>query len=154
MCASILYKMERRNDMRIECDGGDGGDGGDSGGGRYSSFLRYRPAFMERDMVAPSWEVLGGFDQERRRLRLLRMNDRMTRRRMMSVPDAPHGYLSDCDDEEEEDHNEAEVNVVVHQRRRELLGSDISFTWCLMLFIFIGWVLWGGFRLPTMEQLR
>ena len=36
----------------------------------YSSFLRYRPPFIERDMVAPSWNVLEGEYRQHVKMRM------------------------------------------------------------------------------------
>ena len=75
---------------------------------------------------------------------------RMMRRRSSSFPlkdDAGYiGYLSD----------DGDIMSVVHRRRRELLGPDISFTMCcllmLMVMMVVMMVVWGfrwGFRPPA-----
>ena len=81
-------------------------------------FFHSRPMFIERDMMvvtAPPASVPS-----------LRQN----RRKMTTFPikdDARYiGYLSDDDDDDDD---------IVRRRRRDLLGSDVSFSSCLLLFI-------------------
>jgi hypothetical protein len=50
------------------------------------------------------------------------------------------GYLSD-DESVRENGDDGDVMRVVHRRRRELLGSDISFSNCLLLMITVGGLL-------------
>jgi hypothetical protein len=54
------------------------------------------------------------------------------------------GYLSD------EGGSDDDIISVVHRRRRELLGPDISFTMCCLLMVMVLMVMmvmvWGGFR--------
>lgn len=125
----------------------------------YSSFLRYRPAFMERDMVAPSWEVSNGEYWQHVQMRMRGVSppydgrrlagedvvsveggDGVVRRRSLSpVPlkdDAGYnvGYLTDDEDDAGHGNNHGSA-AVISRRRRELLGSDLSFTGCLFMFV-------------------
>jgi len=60
------------------------------------------------------------------------------------------GYLSD--DESGGDASDVMMKVL-SRRRRELMGSDISFSTCMfMMIVVVGLlmlVIWGGFRPPT-----
>jgi hypothetical protein len=128
--------------MRNDYDD-DGGEyyGGEYGGNDGTLFLRSRPPFMERDMiVAPSWAVLDEREEEEELRR---------RRRRLSFPsdDVGYiGYLSDQEDAEDEDDVDYDFTDVIHRRRGQLLGPDISFTLSVLLFLLIGWLLWGGVR--------
>ena len=122
--------------------------------------LRSRPAFMERDMVVPSWEV---WDGEQARERMLRLR----RSTFPLKDDAGYiGYLSDDEDEA----GPAGRNVrssgggsiqttkntptydggggadevaddLISIRRRELMGSDISFTETLTIMVIAGFIM-------------
>ena len=76
-----------------------------SSNNRYSSRLRSRPPFMERDMVAPSWKVLEAKRQDAMRLSLFHIKD------------------------------DADVNTIVTCRRLHLLGSDVRFSTTLLFVI-------------------
>lgn len=122
--------------------------GGGSGSGRYSSFLRYRPAFMERDMVAPSWEVLdggGGRGDYCSRVDIMAQSEEaelggrgaIRRRRRSSLSPFPMNndaryYIHD------------DGNLVVSRIRHELLGSDVTFSTTLLLIVVVVLlILWG-----------
>ena len=103
----------------------------------YSSFFRSRPAFIEGGVVPPGvpppnggYDGGGGGGGGGGALRM--------RRRSSSFPlkeDAGYiGYLSggDAVGSDEED---GVVANIVHRRRRELLGSDVSFSGCLFLIV-------------------
>ena len=141
--------------------------------------LRSRPAFMERDMVVPSWEV---WDGEQARERMLRLR----RSTFPLKDDAGYiGYLSD-DEDEAGPAGPAGRNVrssgggsiqttkntptydggggwgvgdgggvdggvdggggggaddLISIRRRELMGSDISFTETLTIMVIAGFIM-------------
>ena len=118
----------------------------------YSSLLRYRPPFLERDMVAPSWNVLEGEYRQHVQMRMRRgvgegegevRGGDVVRMRSSSPPppssfplkdDAGYiGYLTD----DEQDIVVGGVASTVARRRRELLGSDadVSFSGCLFMMI-------------------
>jgi hypothetical protein len=121
--------------------------------------LRSRPAFMERDMVVPSWEV---WDREQARERMLRLRGVPPRDgvdgggvvRETPTYDGGGGWGVGA---------RGGVNEVaddlIAMRRRELMGSDITFTGTLI--VILGCVLlfmlaaspWGvpprGYRPPT-----
>ena len=101
--------------------------------------LRSRPAFMERDMVVPSWEV---WDGEQVRERMLRLRGTPTY-------DGGGGWgvgdVQPAEEEEEETPTHygrarGGVNEVaddlIAMRRRELMGSsDVNFTGTLILVL-------------------
>jgi hypothetical protein len=100
--------------------------------------LRSRPAFMERDMVVPSWEV---WDGEQARERMLRL------RGGTPTYDGGGGWgVGDVQPAEEEEEtpthdggarggvNEV-ANDLIAMRRRELMGSDVNFTGTLILVL-------------------
>ena len=92
-----------------------------SSNSRYSSRLRSRPAFMERDIVAPSWKV---FEAKRQ--------DAM---RIMKYDAGYIGYITD-DDADAGGAADA-VNNLFLCRRRHLLGSDVRFSTTLF-FVIVG----------------
>ena len=86
---------------------------------RYSSRLRSRPVFMERDMVAPSWNALEVKNRARR---------------IMKYDAGYIGYITDdADDADDAD----SVNTLVLCRRSHLIGSDIHFSTTLF-FVIVG----------------
>jgi len=93
-----------------------------AGGGaiRYR-WNRLRPAFME--------PLVGGGGGSALRMR----------KRSSSFPlkdDAGYiGYLTDDDESGSGDEGEGDVRSVVDRRRRELMGSDISFSSCMFMMI-------------------
>ena len=99
--------------------------------------LRSRPAFMERDMVVPSWEV---WDGEQARERMLRL------RGGTPTYDGGGGWgvgdVQPAEEEETPTHdgrarggvNEV-ANDLIAMRRRELMGSDVNFTGTLILVL-------------------
>ena len=125
----------------------------------YSSLLRYRPPFLERDMVAPSWNVLEGEYRQHVQMRMRGVSSPHDGRRLVgegevrgggvvrmrsSSPPPPSsfplkddagyiGYLTD----DEQDIVVGGVASTVARRRRELLGSDadVSFSGCLFMMI-------------------
>ena len=135
-----------------------GGEGGMSSrliGGH----SRYRPAFLERNMVAPSWDVLDGEYRQHVQMRMrgvpppnggrrlagedvvsVEGGDGVVRRRSLSpVPLKDNarynvGYLTDDEDDAGHGNNHGSA-AVISRRRRELLGSDLSFTGCLFMFV-------------------
>ena len=78
---------------------------------RYSSRLRSRPAFMERDMVAPSWNALEAKNRARRLMKY----------------DSGDADSGDADS----------VNTLFLCHRRQLIGSDVSFSTTLF-FVIVG----------------
>jgi hypothetical protein len=104
------------------------------GGNDGTLFLRSRPPFIERDMIAaPSWAVLDEREEEERR--------RRRRRLSLSFPSDDAGYIGYLSDQEDDD-----VADVVHRRRRQLLGPDISFTLSVLFLLLICWLFWEGVR--------
>ena len=92
--------------------------------------LRSRPAFMERDMVVPSWEVWDGERERERRLRYRR------------VPPPRDGGYGGVDGGVDGGGVNEVADDLIAMRRRELLGSDVNFTvtlivvlGCVLLFI-------------------
>jgi hypothetical protein len=138
--------------------------------------LRSRPAFMERDMVVPSWEV---WDGEQARERMLRLR----RSTFPLKDDAGYiGYLSDDEDEAgpagrssgggsiqttkntptydggggwgvgdggvdggggggADGGGGGGADDLISIRRRELMGSDISFTETLTIMVIAGFIM-------------
>jgi hypothetical protein len=130
--------------------------------------LRSRPAFMERDMVVPSWEV---WDGEQARERMLRLR----RSTFPLKDDAGYiGYLSDDEDEAGpagrssgggsiqttkntptydggggwgvgdggvDGGGGGGADDLISIRRRELMGSDISFTETLTIMVIAGFIM-------------
>ena len=97
--------------------------------------LRSRPAFMERDMVVPSWEV---WDGEQKRERMLRI----------PPPNGGDGGVDGGVDGETPTYDggggwgvgaRGGVNEVaddlISMRRRELMGSDVTFTGTLIVIL-------------------
>jgi hypothetical protein len=122
--------MGRGVDMRGGPSRDDGLTGGGAGAYRWN---RLRPAFMEPLVGTPPRDGGGGG--------ALRM-----RKRSSSFPlkdDAGYiGYLTDDDEDDGEsrssgsgDQYEGDVMSVVDRRRRELIGSDISFSGCMFMMI-------------------
>ena len=111
--------------------------GGRAGGGR-------RPAFMEG--LPPRYG--GGCGSKRVLSNEVMVSDDdswgMRKRRSSSSPqssfsikdDAGYiGYLTDDDESGSGDEGEGDVRSVVDRRRRELMGSDISFSSCMFMMI-------------------
>ena len=98
------------------------------GKSRLDTLRSFRPGFMERDMIVPSWGVWDSERHDERRLRY--------RRSMFPVKDDAGyiGYLSDSGGINEV------ANDLIALRRREILGSDITFTNTLIV-VLIGVVL-------------
>ena len=110
--------------------------GGRVGGGAGGGAIRYRwnrlrPAFMEPLGVPPP---NGGV--------ALQLNKRNRSSSFPLKDDAGYiGYLTDDDDDGENgssgsgDEGEGDVRSVVDRRRRELMGSDVSFSSCMFMMI-------------------
>ena len=120
----------------VQLVGGRVGGGAGGGGGGHGAYRRnrVRPAFMEPlggtpgvpQGVPPPNGGCGGS--------ALRMRNRSS-----SFPlkdDAGYiGYLTDDDESGSGDEGEGDVRSVVDRRRRELMGSDISFSGCMFMMI-------------------
>lgn len=103
-----------------------------------SSLSRFRPAFMERDMVSPSWGVL---DERYREMKMRRSSSSSSSSSRFPIKyDAGYiGYLSDDEsgDGGGDGGDEYDIASVVRRRRLELLGyhNDITFSGCLFLVV-------------------
>ena len=142
--------------------GGAGGSGGSGGGAIYrrSIITGDRPAFMEPLLPGVPSPNGGILFRERRTIRSVGAGGggalRMLRnRRSSSFPikdDAGYiGYLSDYDDKfgssgssgsSESGGDASDVMMkVLNRRRRELMGSDISFSDCMFMMVAVGGLL-------------
>ena len=92
--------------------------------------LRSRPAFMERDMVVPSWEVWDGEQARERMLRLRGGTPTYDGGGGWGVGDVQH----DGGGGARGGVNEV-ANDLIAMRRRELMGSDVNFTGTLILVL-------------------
>jgi hypothetical protein len=120
------------------------------GGGRYR-ILEGRPAFME-----PLWGPRPNVDHDEYRSNIVGGGGGGVRmiRRSSSFPNNDAGYIGYLTDDESVSSSDGSDDVlnIVRRRRFELLGSNMSFSSCLMLFITIVglfvFFIWG-FRPPT-----
>ena len=115
--------------------------------------LRSRPAFMERDMVVPSWEV---WDGEQARERMLRLRGGVPPRdggyggvdggvdggvEVRGTPTYDGGGGWGVGDVQHDGGGGARggvnevANDLIAMRRRELMGSDVNFTGTLILVL-------------------
>jgi len=98
-----------------------------------SSFFQSRPTFIERDMVVAPASVHSLLHNRRKVM--------MTRRKKKTTTfpikdDAGYiGYLTDDDENVSGDDAGGRMMRLVNCRRQDLLGSDMSFSSCLFLFI-------------------
>ena len=104
-----------------------GGGGGGGGGGGIKK--RSRPAFME---PLPSF---------------------ISSSASFPLKDDA-GYIGYLTDDESDSGSGGEVMNIVERRRRELIGSDVSFSACMLMMIIACGLLmlavwWGGVRPPT-----
>ena len=113
-----------------------GGAGGGGGGAIRYRWNRLRPAFMEPLVVPPG--VPPGVPPPNGGV-ALQLNKR---KRSSSFPikdDAGYiGYLTDDGESGSSgsgDQGEGDVMSVVDRRRRELIGSDVSFSSCMLMMI-------------------
>ena len=97
-----------RGSVQMRCGGGDGGGGGGGGGGIIKK--RSRPAFME---PLPSF---------------------ISSSASFPLKDDA-GYIGYLTDDESDSGSGGEVMNIVERRRRQLLGSDISFSACMLMMI-------------------